>query len=368
MAVILLLLLLLTGYTGWHLWMLPPVAWMRWTLVGVEAACVAMAVFSLTRYLDRVPYGLAVAVYNAGNKGLVVIFYLFLFFLAADLLRLLHVLPTAWIRDSWVSTGVLSAAMALLFVYASLHYEHKRRVELTIDTHGKVDHPVKVLAVSDLHLGYHNRRADLDRWVAMLNHEGGDMLLMAGDLIDRSMRPLLHEDMAEGLGGLQMPVYACLGNHEYYAAYYSPGEVEQFYSEAGITLLRDTVVNAGDVDIAGRDDRTNSRRKGIDEFVFRPAAFAVLLDHQPYHLEEAGQAGVDLQISGHTHRGQIWPLSWITDALYECSWGELRKGATTYYVSSGLGIWGAKYRIGTQSEYVVINLMPGTVETTGAAQ
>jgi hypothetical protein len=72
--------------------------------------------------------------------------------------------------------------------------------------------------------------------------------------------------------------------------------------------------------------------------------------------EEAEKAGIDLQLSGHTHRGQVWPVAWITDALYECSWGSLRKGATDYYVSSGLGIWGAKYRIGTQSEYVVVDV------------
>ena len=75
-----------------------------------------------------------------------------------------------------------------------------------------------------------------------------------------------------------------------------------------------------------------------------------------YHLEEAEQCGIDFQLSGHTHRGQIWPVSWITDALYECSWGSHQRGNTRYYVSSGLGVWGAKFRIGTQSEYVVAKL------------
>ncbi len=359
MIVILLILMTVAAYVGWHLWMLPPVLWLRWTLVGVEVACVAMAVLSLTRYLDRMPYGLSVAVYNVGNKGLIILLYLFMVFLLADLLRLVHVLPTAWLRDSWWTCGVLFVVMAALFVYASLNYEHKRRVELTIDTHGKVDHPVKVLAVSDLHLGYHNRRADLDRWIDILNNEGGDMLLMAGDLVDRSVRPLLHENMAEGLRKLGMPVYACLGNHEYYSDYYTPGEVERFYRDANIILLRDSVATVGDIVIVGRDDRTNRHRKGVQSFnLSNSQLFTILLDHQPMHLEEAGQAGADLQISGHTHRGQMWPLSWITDALYECSWGTLTKGGTTYCVTSGLGIWGAKYRIGTQSEFIVINLVP----------
>ena len=65
---------------------------------------------------------------------------------------------------------------------------------------------------------------------------------------------------------------------------------------------------------------------------------------------------IDFQLSGHTHRGQVWPISWITDAIYECSWGIHQRGNTHYYISSGLGIWGGKFRIGTQSEYVVTTL------------
>ena len=84
--------------------------------------------------------------------------------------------------------------------------------------------------------------------------------------------------------------------------------------------------------------------------------FTVLLDHQPYHLEEAEAAGIDFQFSGHTHHGQIWPGNWVTDAMYEKAFGPHRRGATRYYVSSGLGIWGGKFRIGTRSEYIVLKL------------
>ena len=81
-----------------------------------------------------------------------------------------------------------------------------------------------------------------------------------------------------------------------------------------------------------------------------------MLDHQPYQLEEAEQAGIDFQFSGHTHRGQVWPVSWLTDAIFEKSWGRHVRGKTQYYVSSGLGIWGAKIRIGTRSEYLVLQV------------
>ena len=84
--------------------------------------------------------------------------------------------------------------------------------------------------------------------------------------------------------------------------------------------------------------------------------YCILLEHQPFHLEQAERQQIDFQFSGHTHYGQVWPISWVTDAMYECAYGQHQRGETHYYVSSGLGIWGGKYRIGTRSEYVVVTV------------
>ena len=84
--------------------------------------------------------------------------------------------------------------------------------------------------------------------------------------------------------------------------------------------------------------------------------YTILLDHQPYHLEQAEQSGIDFQFSGHTHEGQVWPISLITHSTYECDFGPWQRGDTQYYISSGLGIWGGKFRIGTRSEYLVVNI------------
>ena len=82
----------------------------------------------------------------------------------------------------------------------------------------------------------------------------------------------------------------------------------------------------------------------------------ILIDHQPFHLEEAEQNGIDFQFSGHTHNGQFFPANLVVKRMYELGYGYLKKGSTHYYVSSGLGIWGPEYRIGTQSEVVVVNM------------
>lgn len=358
----LLVLVVPLAYVGWHLWMLAPLpAWGKWLSVGLYVAWVALAFVSLGRWLDSVPMWLSTVVYGVGNAALIVSVYLLLLCLTGDVLRLVGVVPGSWMRDNMVSALSVAALMVVVLVAGNMHYRSKKRVEVSVDSGGRIERPVRMVCASDLHLGYHNRRAELARWVDIINAEHPDAVLLAGDLIDRSLRPLLHEDVAAELRRLAAPVYACLGNHEYYASYYySSEEVLRFYADAGIELLRDSVAMLDGIAIMGRDDRSNPHRLDVkqlkDRSMIADTQFTILLDHQPYHLEEAEQAGVDFQFSGHTHRGQFWPLSWVTDALYECSWGTHHRGGTAYYVSSGLGIWGPVYRIGTQSEYVVLTI------------
>lgn len=164
--------------------------------------------------------------------------------------------------------------------------------------------------------------------------------------------------MADEFRALDIPVFACLGNHDYYTGL---NNEEQFCRKAGIIMLRDRSLflnGIGNVTIVGRDDRTNLRRKSLAEIMkgVDKSRFLLELDHQPYRLEEAEQNGIDFEFAGHTHHGQVWPLNWITDAIYEDAFGQLAKSKTHYYVSSGIGIWGGKFRIGTQSEYLVLNI------------
>ena len=353
-AVIFLILLASMTYVGWRVWWLVPVpVCVKWSLVAVIAVCLALEIVSFTPLMNRMPLDLASFVYNVGNKSLIILMYLMMAFLLVDILRLVHILPRAVLVDNWITTAALAVVMSAVFVYGSLHYQNKVRVELALDSGGRVKQPVTAVMASDLHIGYCNRRADLAKWVDMINAEHPDLVLIAGDIVDFSFRPVMEEDMAAEFRRLEAPVYACLGNHEYYSG---ESDAERFYREAGINLLIDSSVAVDGVRIIGRDDRTNRRRKGLSELVADDSLYTIVLDHQPYRLEEAERQGVDFQLSGHTHRGQVWPLSWVTDALYECSWGSHQRGATHYYVSSGLGIWGAKYRIGTQSEYVVAQI------------
>ncbi len=359
-VIILALLILLSGisYTLWHIWCVLPLAtpW-RILVVVLYAMMILSLFFVISPIIDRLPLELSTAIYKIGGSGLMIMLYTLLSFIILDLACLFHILPRSILHVNVYTTVVLVVFLTSVFVYGNIHYHHKARHTITLTTTKPLDKEIRMVLVSDLHLGYHNRRAELEKWVELLNKEQPDIILMAGDLVDRSIRPLCEDDMATALRQLKAPVYACLGNHEYFCG--TP-QVQQFYSDAGITLLRDSVVVADGVTIIGRDDRTNRQRQSIKSLMTQvdTCSYTIVIDHQPWHLEEAEQAGVDFQFSGHTHDGQVVPLSFLTKAIYENAYGASSRGKTQYYVSSGLGIWGGKFRIGTCSEYVVATITP----------
>ena len=265
---------------------------------------------------------------------------------------LVGLVPRAWLYSNWLSLAVIVVLLTGVFTYGYFNYMDKRRHTVDLPTAKDVGGVVKIVMASDLHLGYHNPRKELARWVDMINAERPALVLLGGDVVDGSLRPIVAEDMAAELRRVEAPVLACPGNHEYYAGFEGSAD---FYRDAGITLLRDSAVTVGGIAVVGRDDRSNPHRKSLGALMrgVDKSKYVILLDHQPYHLEQAERAGVDFQFSGHTHHGQLWPISWITEAVYEDAYGPWRRGSTRYYVSSGLGLWGAKFRIGTCSEYVV---------------
>lgn len=341
------------AYVLWHLWRITPGGW-PWKL-AVSSAFVlwsgmAIVGFSMT---ERFSIKTATLLYVTGLPWMIAYLYLLLIFVVLDLVTLCHLLPKGLLQQSAVGLVSVIGAVAVIMTAGHIHYRHKYREELTIKTEKPLAKPLTVVLASDLHVGYHNRRQELARWVDLINAEQPDLVLFGGDILDRSVRPVLAGDYAAEFRRIQAPVWAILGNHEYYS------DVEgasKFFSDAGIRLLRDSLCTCKGVTVIGRDDRTNPRRKSLSELAGSTEGFTILLDHQPFHLEEAEAAGIDFQFSGHTHRGQVWPVSWATDAMYEKSWGYHRRGNTQYYVSSGLGIWGARIRIGTRSEYLVLHI------------
>jgi predicted MPP superfamily phosphohydrolase len=218
---------------------------------------------------------------------------------------------------------------------------------------------LKIVGVSDLHLGVNIDKNRLTRYVERINEQKPDLILIAGDIVDNNVLPLEKERMWEEFNRLQAPlgVYFCLGNHEYLSGI-EPSM--NFLKKTNMHLLIDdyALVDSS-LYIIGRDDKQgNPKRKSLKALVENTTAPLprILLDHEPYHLEEAEACGINLQFSGHTHSGQIWPVNLLVKRMYEVSHGYKQKGNTHYFVTSGLGLWGPPFRIGTQSEILVFTL------------
>ena len=345
-------------YVLWHVYqVLPMPVWGKWIVVLLMTAALAMMLIGLFGAFDRMPLSLASISYDISTSWLIVFLYLLIIFIVLDLGRLVHLVPKEWLHNNAFTAGAITTVVAGLLIYGNIHYNNKVRQPLEVPTAKQLSRPVKVVMLSDLHIGYHNRRADLARWVDMINAEKPDLVLFAGDIIDRSVRAITFDADSLEFQRLEAPVYACLGNHEYYAGV---EDSEKFYREAHITLLKDSVASDCGITIIGRDDRKNEDRRKLVNILkgTRQSQFRLVLDHQPEDLLEASLSGVDFQFSGHTHNGQVWPVSWIETLKFEVPHGPHAKGTTQYYISSGMGIWGGRFRICTDSEYLVLNIVP----------
>lgn len=350
---ILVFFLATVGYVAWHLGRLTPGGWAaKWGVALLFLLWMAAA-FASMGLRSKASISTITALYEIGHPWMIAYLYLLIAFLLADLGVLLRLIPKGWLTGNSYTMAGLLGVIAVLLALGGIHYRHKYREELTLHSSKPLPKPLTVVLASDLHLGYSNRKAELARWIDLILAEQPDLVLCGGDIVDISLRPLLEGDYASEFARIQAPIYTVLGNHEYIG---NEADAERFFADAGITLLRDSTAFVEGIAVIGRDDRSNPCRKPLSALSVPPECFTILLDHQPYHLEEAQAAGIDFQFSGHTHRGQVWPLSWVTDALYEKSWGYHRRGSTQYYVSSGLGIWGPKIRIGTRSEYLVLHI------------
>jgi len=304
--------------------------------------------------------------YFLGTVWMGMTLYLILFFLLTDfvyvIVRIIHRLSPA-INRRFHKIQVVSGYIFVLclIVYGYYQYRHPQIVEQKISIAKKAgDYKnLKVVGASDFHLGVANDRKRLEQFVQLINDQHPDLILIAGDLIDNNVMPLEKERMWETVNQLQAPLgtYFCMGNHEYMSGEES---AMNFLHKTNMHLLIDTLVVVNNsIQIIGRDDKQRNRyRKSLEELAKNvdPSLPVFLLDHEPFHLNEAEENGIDLQFSGHTHHGQLFPGNLLADKVYELSYGYLQKGNTHYYVSSGLGLWGPPLRIGTQSEVVVFNI------------
>lgn len=298
--------------------------------------------------------------------------YLLFAALLIDVLRLIS--SFAPIFPSFISNNPVKAAQFTFWVVLALsfgttvighinaRFPRIHPLEIQINKPAGKFKELNIVAMSDIHLGTIVRNSNLEHLVDKVNNLQPDLILLPGDIVDEDVSSVMEQNMAASLRKLKAPcgVFAVTGNHEYFGGVQKSVD---YIQEGNVRILQDTAIKIEDAFyLIGRKDLTGKSfgdlRKPLAEVMdgVDKNLPLILMDHQPFHLEEAEQNGIDLQLSGHTHHGQLFPFNLITDRVYEKSWGYLRKGGTQYYVSCGVGTWGPPIRIGNRPEIVYIKL------------
>lgn len=229
------------------------------------------------------------------------------------------------------------------------------------------DDPLNIVVLSDLHLGSIEPLGRLKRVLGAFDPAKIDMLVCTGDIIDSGLEAADWPEAARLLARLQPPLgkWAIYGNHEHITdrALAAPFS-KSFYKAAGIRLINDASVDLGPVRLVGLEDSRFSREaRSVDRILMSmlpqgPRPFTIVLRHQPLVVPEA-LGRFDLQLSGHTHRGQMWPFRYVVAAIYDYVYGRFDLGqGSRLYVTTGAGTWGPPVRVGASPEVVMIKLKP----------
>ena len=368
---------------------------LRWTgcchrLCGTRAFrvifCVVYAFAALsplTGFAVQEPQWLRHALKQAGNYWLGWMLYLVLAVLVVE--GLLFAVRRIRRKDfqqmqrvRQVQGGVALVLVCAVCLYGMANADRLRVTdyEITLDGAGE-DMTVALLA--DLHLGYSTETAYIEQAVQAVNNMQADLVVIAGDIFDNEYEAIPEPGrIAAALASLHSTygVYACWGNHDVSEpilagftwdtadADKDDPRMEAFLRQAGITLLADEAVTLGNgVQLVGRKDPSRDKKLGDDRLSpeallepLDPARPVFVIDHQPKELDELAAAGADLDLSGHTHDGQMFPGNLIMPLIWDNPCGCLQVGGMYSVVTSGLGVWGPDMRVGTKSEVVCITV------------
>ena len=322
------------------------------------------------------------------NQWFGVLFYIIFYVALADLgwliLKIFKKEPKGFlIRSRFILVGglVVIGLITITSVYGFLHVRNMKTTEYEVTIDKKVEgiDKLRIAMVADQHLGYTIGVKDMQKMVEKINAAKPDIVCFTGDIFDNNFNALDDEEgIWEAFASIESTygTYSCWGNHDVKEPLFSGFSVDsgtkairdprmaQFLSSAGIHLLDDSAMEIDDkfyvigrLDYKKAGDGTN-HRKSIDELmvgvdVEKPV---ILLDHQPREFDEIAAAGVDLDLSGHTHAGQIFPMNLTNQFTWENGYGLLEKGDMTSVVTSGIGVYGPAMRVFTDSEVVIIDV------------
>jgi uncharacterized protein len=222
---------------------------------------------------------------------------------------------------------------------------------------------MNLVLVSDIHYGRSNSIERVEQMVDQINTLNPDLVVFAGDILDGGSPEFLNLRFGKSLNTIKSKfgVLGIIGNHDHLLF---NERAREYFKHYGVTILKDSIaVIDSSIYLIGRkyivsDNATEKRRKSLEDILanVNPEKPLILLDHKPNTFEQAVNNKIDLQLSGHSHNGQLWPLNLITSMIYDINWGYTKINNTQFYVTCGYSTWGPPIRLGSYPEIVSIIL------------
>ena len=343
----------------------------------------------LTGFLIKNPKSLHRMLKITGNYFLGIFLYTLVIILLADFGRILlkYVFHASWIhsRTAFTVAGAICALLILLLSACGIfHAKYIKTTSYDVIINKTIPErtSMKVVLLADTHFGYNAGVLHARELVRKINKQKPDLVCIAGDIFDNEYDAIRNpEKLEKTLRGIKSTygVYACWGNHDLneeilagFTFKHKDGDLsdikdprmKKFLKDSNIHILKDESVLINDqFYVIGRKDASLTEK--IHETRKAPAQLTekldrdkpiIMIDHQPKELQELADAGVDLDLCGHTHDGQTFPGNFTIKLMWENPCGLLSKDNMTNITTSGAGVWGPAMRIGTDSEICSINI------------
>lgn len=250
------------------------------------------------------------------------------------------------IKPQTAGFGIIGI-VAVLTIYSMINTQFIKVKKLTL----KANVNRNIVVVSDVHIGSVSKMF-FKRIINKINSEKPDMVLIVGDLVD-NIKHTSKEALVE-LKAINVPILFSTGNHESYAGLKN---VQGALEKLGIRVLRNERVDYNDIEIIGIDNDTDADEiKGIYDRLYKQSKYCILMYHKPLDLNMLSDIGADLTLSGHTHKGQIFPFYFVVKYFFPEIYGLYDYNGGKLLVSSGAGTWGPRMRLGTNAEIISLQL------------
>lgn len=349
-----------------------------------------IALTPLTGFLIRKPASLHRILKITSNYFLGIFMYILMVLFSIDVVRLIlkYAVHASWIQSRIVFSAVGACCICIVIIISFSGIYHAKHIKvtpykITVDKSAPDMDSLKIVLLADTHFGYNSGAVHAQEIVDKINEQNPDLVCIAGDIFDNEYDAVREpEKISEILRTIRSKygVYACWGNHDLNepilagftfkhkkedSKQLKDPRMKRFLQNSNIQLLEDeAVLIDNSFYVVGRKDASLIEK--IEEKRKTPAQLTqkldkdktiIVIDHQPKELQDIADAGVDLDLCGHTHDGQTFPGNFTVKFLWENPCGYLQKGSMHNIVTSGSGVWGPAMRVGTDSEICTINLI-----------